>query len=380
MADLIAYLKRLETEVDPGVGADRLRVGSLLPLDGPQAATGRAMAAMMSAWFEEINDDGGIFGRRIELQEIPFGPTPERRLEPLREALAAGEVFALVGAYTVGADAAVLDVLRAEGVPLVGPFTLDPGDSLADAAAFYLYPGFEEQVRVLADQARSGLEEGDGLLVVAPGDDRAGRLVNAIQQQLARHGAPAATVTRYATGGFDAAEVTSRAAGAGAIIHLGDQNALEALLAALAVEERAPRIYLLSSFAPRPLTGAPRAFDGRIVLAYPTDASDVTAEGLADYRGLAARHALPRDHVQAQIAALAAAKLLVEGLRRSGRDLDRRRLVESLEALYAFRTGLTPPLTYGPNRRIGARGAHLLSVDLARQTYVPVGDGWYDVR
>jgi hypothetical protein len=84
--------------------------------------------------------------------------------------------------------------------------------------------------------------------------------------------------------------------------------------------------------------------------------------------------------VQAQFATLAAARLLVEGLRRSGRDLDRIRLAESIEALYTWDSGVTPPLTYGPNRRIGARGAHLLAVDLEKEVMTPVGDSWHEVR
>jgi TATA-binding protein-associated factor Taf7 len=54
-------------------------------------------------------------------------------------------------------------------------------------------------------------------------------------------------------------------------------------------------------------------------------------------------------------------------------------LVDALEALYQYETGLTPPLTYGPNRRVGARGAHLVAVDLLNKKYQPVG-GWHEVR
>ena len=41
---------------------------------------------------------------------------------------------------------------------------------------------------------------------------------------------------------------------------------------------------------------------------------------------------------------------------------------------------MTPPLSYGPNRRIGARGAHIVTVDLDAKTYRPVGDGWHPVK
>jgi hypothetical protein len=58
----------------------------------------------------------------------------------------------------------------------------------------------------------------------------------------------------------------------------------------------------------------------------------------------------------------------VEGLRRAGRELSRTRLVEGIEQLYNFDTGVTPPLTFGPNRRIGALGAHIVTVDLERDS------------
>jgi hypothetical protein len=68
--------------------------------------------------------------------------------------------------------------------------------------------------------------------------------------------------------------------------------------------------------------------------------------------------------------------LFVEGLRRAGRDLSRTRLVEGIEKLYGFETGVTPPLTYGPNRRVGALGAHIVVVDFGNRQYVPLG--WFD--
>jgi hypothetical protein len=54
--------------------------------------------------------------------------------------------------------------------------------------------------------------------------------------------------------------------------------------------------------------------------------------------------------------------------------------VEGLESMYQFDTGVTPPLSYGPNRRIGARGAHILTLDVENKTYRPVGDGWIEMQ
>lgn len=382
MADLVAYLEHLERDRDPGIEADRIQVGSLLPLRGPRGQLGQAMARVMHAHFQDVNAQGGVYGRRIELLTVPYGASPETTLENLGAAFRAEGIFALVGAYTVGLDEEILELLRADDMPLVGPFTLDPGDGVVNAAAFYLYPGFEEQARALADQALTEASAREAPAVIAgPQGERVDRLVAAVQDQLRGH-PPAEPVTvRYRPGELDAGELAARVqeSGSEALIFFGDQGGLEALLKALVANKQIPRVYLLSSFVSRPLFEAPPAFHYRIFLAYPTFSSDISAQGRAAYQDLAQRHALPHQHIQAQIAAFAAAKLLVEGLRRAGRDLNRLRLIEGIEGLYGYKTGLTPPLTYGPNRRIGARGAHVVAVDLMKKAYEPVG-GWHELR
>jgi hypothetical protein len=72
---------------------------------------------------------------------------------------------------------------------------------------------------------------------------------------------------------------------------------------------------------------------------------------------------------------LGAARVFVEALRRAGRDLSRERAIEALEGLHEFRTGYTPPITFGPERRVGARGANIVAIDPASGRVTPVG-GW----
>ncbi len=77
--------------------------------------------------------------------------------------------------------------------------------------------------------------------------------------------------------------------------------------------------------------------------------------------------------------ALAAADTLIEALRRAGRDVSREKLVDQLETLRNLDTGFVPPLTYGPARRLGARGAFVMKVDLQGKRLVPEG-GWVEVE
>ena len=383
MADLVAYMKVLEHDLDPGVADDAVRVATLLPLSGRAGETGDAMRVVLEGYFNDINEAGGVFGRRIELMTVPMAPTAEASLAVLREAFASEGFFALVGAYSVGLDDELLTYLRSDNVPLVGPFTLDPGDAYLDAAAFYLFAGLDQQARVLADRAIADGAAAGEVLIAGPAGGRMESLTDAASAQVrAKGGEGEPVVVDWEPGSFDAAAFAGNLAEAEseALVFFGAQPDLDALLAEFEKRGEAPRIYLLSSLTARPLTELPLLFDGRVFLAYPTLATDVTDKGRQEYQELATTYSLPREHIQAQLAAFAAAQLFVEGLRKAGRNLSRVKLVEGLESLYQFDTGVTPPLSYGPNRRIGARGAHIMVFDVENKTYRPVGDGWIEMQ
>ena len=382
MDSLVAYMKYLEHDWDPGISKDAIQVGTLLPLQGQQGALGQAMAQVMLAYFKEVNKRGGIFGRKLELLAIPYGSSAEDTLDSLRKAFDREGVFALVGAYTIGMDEPLLELLREEQMPMVGPFTLNPGDAFVDADVFYIYPGFAEQAQALTGQAVALMKGGKGrLAIVGPEGERVDGLIAAVADRLPKDKTFEHETLRYQRGELDvkALATSLQLAESDAVLFLGGQADLEALLNALVYFKHYPGIFALSAFVPRPLYDAPEGFNERIYLAYPTLSNDVSDAGRAEYQRLADLHALPPGHLQGQVAALAAAKLLEEGLRGAGRTLNRERLVEAIEALYRYDTGLTPPLTYGPNRRIGAIGAHLMKVDITNKKSVPTGE-WQEVR
>lgn len=47
-------------------------------------------------------------------------------------------------------------------------------------------------------------------------------------------------------------------------------------------------------------------------------------------------------------------------------------LVASLEQLRDFRTGVLPPLSFGPNRRVSATGSYVVGVDPQAKEYKPL--------
>jgi hypothetical protein len=67
LSALVAYMRGLGEVHDPGLTSDTIRIGTVLPLSGPQAALGHDIESVLRAYFDEINRQGGIYGRKLEL-------------------------------------------------------------------------------------------------------------------------------------------------------------------------------------------------------------------------------------------------------------------------------------------------------------------------
>src|SRR5829696_1009140 len=68
MADLISYLKRIETDFDPGISDTNIVIGTLLPEQGALSGLAQSMGDVLRAYFADINRRGGIYNRNIELR------------------------------------------------------------------------------------------------------------------------------------------------------------------------------------------------------------------------------------------------------------------------------------------------------------------------
>ena len=110
----------------------------------------------------------------------------------------------------------------------------------------------------------------------------------------------------------------------------------------------------------------------RIFAAFPVLPSDFVGQALAEYQGLTKKYQLDSGDLQAQLAALSGAKVLLELLRRSGRDLSREKLVEIEEGLRDFQTGWIPPFNFAPNQHVGIPSPRVVEVDVKNQKLIQV--------
>jgi ABC-type branched-subunit amino acid transport system substrate-binding protein len=378
MNDLIAYIKRLEFDRDPGLTAESIEVGVPLPTNAALAETSQAIRQVVSAYFEELNAQGGIYNRKIKLHFTE--PTATDPLTGLRTLLANNQIFAFVGGLSAGADKQISALAREEEIPFIGPATLLPQvENPPNRYVFYLLPGVSEQARALinfADQ-QLGLKK-QHTAILFGSTELPSAAAEAAFERAKQAGGNEVVKLPYANGSFDANNLAQqlKTSGTTTVFIFGAGNEVGSFIQAANALQWTPNVLSLGVFASRDLaTNLPAPFSNKVFLSFPTVPGDVKTLGIAEYGALAQKYKLQQKHTAAQLTALAAAKVFVEALKRAGADLSREQLINALESLYDYETELTPKLIFGPNRRVGAAGAYVITIDSEKKEFVSVG-GW----
>ena len=392
IADLIAYLKRVGNEPVPGVSTTTVRLGAWLAPGEPGTVT----RALLDASVAEVNKRGGLYGRKLELAAETLKGDAAERARIAASFLDRTPVLALVApdfSGAPGSDVALAELLERREVPAVGAISLfPPADADLDRQAFYLLASPADQARALVETLAKETVR-PAFALIASDAAEISPLADAVVAEAERRDYAPAQVRRYSPGapgaGVPAAigpndpwvEATARdlsAKNVTALIHLGPARDASALLLALDRLGSRPRLLALGAFADRTLLDLPVGLAAGVRLAFPVRPIDPVSPDAAEWRALAAAHKLTSGDLGTQGAALAAIKLFVAALEKVGRDLTRDHLIATLETFERYDTGVSPPLRFRPGKRMGARGAYLVKLDVTTKGFVPEGD-WIDL-
>jgi len=381
MANLIAYLKRIETDTDPGVNDTSIVLGTVLPEKTALSGLAQSMGDVLQAYFAEINSRGGIYNRKIELRVV-HGDS-KSTVSNMKRLIDEEQVFAIVSGLSAGAEDGVAALTQEKEVPFVGPSSLMPQRGApVNRYIFYLLPGLKEQARALATfAARKNGAVNSRVAIVSPDSEFNRGIVSSIEEQAKKIGWKSVVTTYYAPDGFNAAKQVAefKQKGIDAVFFLGSGAEATAMLKDADAVGWTPSIYMLGTLVGRNIADAvTMKTKDKVFLAFPTVPADVSAAGAAEYSALLQKNKLGATHAAAQASAMAAAKILVHALELCGKDLSRERLITTLEGLYEYDTGLMPKITFGPNRRIGALGAYVVTIDPEKKLF-PASLEWIAV-
>ncbi|KAA0687391.1 hypothetical protein DTW90_33595 [Neorhizobium sp. P12A] len=115
------------TECNPkekttGVSDKEIKLGSLMPLSGSAAAGGIGARDGAQAYFDIINDAGGIQGRKIKYTVLDDQYTPSVAQQQIRTLLQREGVFAIAGGEGTPNFLATVPFIERAGVPAIAPY------------------------------------------------------------------------------------------------------------------------------------------------------------------------------------------------------------------------------------------------------------------
>ena len=111
-----------EIHAVPGVYSNRIVFGQSAAFSGPAGELGKGMQIGILSAFKEVNDRGGVNGRRLELVSLDDAYEPEAAILNTHR-LIGGGVFALIGAVGTPTSKSAVPVAEEHNVPYVGPMT-----------------------------------------------------------------------------------------------------------------------------------------------------------------------------------------------------------------------------------------------------------------
>lgn len=108
---------KAQRESVPGVTDTEILVGTHQPLTGPASAGYSKIAPATKAYFEYVNANGGVHGRKINYKIVDDGYNPATTQQVVHELVLQDKVFAILNGLGTPTHTGVLDFLKANRVP-----------------------------------------------------------------------------------------------------------------------------------------------------------------------------------------------------------------------------------------------------------------------
>jgi ABC-type branched-subunit amino acid transport system substrate-binding protein len=346
------------------LAAREIVIGQSLGLTGGGADVAKQYLQGAKCHFENVNRDGGVRGSLIRLVSLDDGGQRERTLENTRKLIGEQNAFALFG-YTAAAGAqAAFPIVEASGIPLVG--IASGGLGVHDKfrkTIFHVRASYTAEldgiVRVLG---ASGFVQSSGTYAFVYNQDAKANL-GAFEDVARRNNVTISTSVAIDRNSTDMAAAAKQVldSNPSAVIAITTAKAMAALIKELRGKGFGGTI-VSSSFAGDPLSAeAGRAGAGTIVVQVVPDPRVKTTGVARAYHAALVQCGAEPAHTVSGLEGYISARVLVEGLRRSGGSNSREALIASLETMGKLDLGGIE-VAFSPNNREGTTFVELLII------------------
>lgn len=105
-----------QKQYGPGVTDTEIKIGTTTPYSGPASAYS-AGAVSIAAYFEMVNEHGGVNGRKIKFISLDDAYSPPKTVEQIRRLVESEEVLFLVNTVGTAPNTAILKYINQKRVP-----------------------------------------------------------------------------------------------------------------------------------------------------------------------------------------------------------------------------------------------------------------------
>jgi len=337
-----------------GVTNDRVLLGQAAVFSGPAAQLGIQMRNGIKAYFDHVNEKGGVHGRRLELVSEDDFYEASRAPAASKKLIEEHKVFALLGYVGTPTGVVHLPVVTQAKVPLVGMFT--GAEALRvpfNRYVFHVRASYYDETEAIVEQVAS---TGGKNIAVFYQDDAYGQAgLKGVEIAMAKRKMKIATLgtVERNTIKVENAVKSIHAAKPDAVVMISAYTSCAEFIRQMKRAGSAATFYNVSFVGSKALADA-LGKDGTgvaisQVVPFPWG---MAVPVVKEYQQLAKKAGFT-DYNFSAIEGFLVAKVMVEGLRRTGRDLTREKFIDTLEKLDVDLGGFY--VTYSPKSHTGSK-------------------------
>jgi ABC-type branched-subunit amino acid transport system substrate-binding protein len=349
----------------PGVTDTEILVGTHTPLTGPAAPGYSKIAPATKAYFDYVNANGGVHGRKITYKFVDDGYDPSKTQQVVRELVLQDKVFAILNGLGTPTHTGVLDFLKTNRVPDLfvasGSRSWNQPDKYPGTFGFQ--PDYTVEGKILATYVRQS-HAGQKICHFGQNDDFGKDSLLGVQKVLGADGL-AATETYVPTNTNIAPQIGKLKAAGCQVVVLATVPGFTALTLGTAARAGFRAQWIVSSVGGDYLTlsdrlkaaGAP-LLEGVISAGYLVSLADENEPRNALFRKINKEYNGDAPFDGNVLYGMSVGYTFVQALQAAGEDLTREGIIEAIEKGLPTGPGLTP-FRYSADNHSGFSGLQL---------------------
>ena len=356
----------------PGVTDTEVLLGTHMPLTGPAAAGYSKIAPATKAYFDYVNANGGVHGRKINYKIMDDSYNPATTQQVVRELVLQDKVFAILNGLGTPTHTGVLDFLKTNRVPDLfvasGSRSWDQPDKYPGTFAFNV--SYTVEGKILASHVKATLP-GKKVCFLGQDDDFGRDSLAGIEKILG----PVAAKQSYVTSNPNVGPQIGALKQAGCqVVMLATVPGFTALSLGTAAKIGFKPQFVVSTVGAdlgtlsKQLGAAAPLTEGLISTNYLPMSTDDADPWIQLYKKVNTAHNSNAEFDNNIVYGMSVGYLFVQVLQAAGRDLTREGLIAAIEK-GGFRGPGLAPLRYSAQSHSGYGGARLGKIEGGKQAY-----------